>query len=126
MLGSNACRYGGEEFAVVLAGTPADLAYRYGTSIRDAVARLCPESQAAPVVVTMSGGLSCSEEWAADYPLTPAELLETADRALYVAKSTGRNRIIAFANPNGPSRGAKFPSNHSPGTDEGPLLGAQD
>lgn len=125
-VGGNACRYGGEEFAVVLAGTPVSLAHRYGATIRDAVTRLCPGGQTAPVRVTLSGGLSCTEEWAADYPLTPAELLETADRALYVAKSTGRNRIIAFTNPNGPASRSKLPSNHFPEPGDGPLLGAQD
>ncbi len=95
--GAAACRYGGEEFAVVLPGTPIDLACRYGESLRQAVAELHPTAESGPVSVTLSGGVSCTDEWSDVIPLTPGELLETADRALYVAKSTGRNRIVAFS-----------------------------
>lgn len=97
--GAAACRYGGEEFAVILPGTPIDLACRYGETIRQAVAEMQPTGDLGPVNITLSGGVSCSNEWPVAFPLTSREMLETADRALYVAKSTGRNRIVAFSRP---------------------------
>lgn len=102
--GATACRYGGEEFAIVLPGTPIELAFRYGESLREAVAELQPMSESGPVAITLSGGVACTEEWPETSPPVPGEMLETADRALYVAKSTGRDRIVAFTRPHVASR----------------------
>jgi two-component system, cell cycle response regulator len=77
-------RYGGEEFAAVLPGCSAGLALQVAERLRVAV-------QDAPtdVQVTASCGV-------ATYPydgIDVAALLSAADRALYVSKRTGRNRV---------------------------------
>jgi diguanylate cyclase (GGDEF)-like protein len=78
-------RWGGEEFAVLMPATPITTAMTLAERLRKKVAdaNLCGHS------VTISGGLSgwrpgCSGE----------ELLGTADRALYRAKTQGRNTIV--------------------------------
>ncbi|WP_229074162.1 diguanylate cyclase [Actinoplanes sp. DH11] len=83
-------RYGGEEFAVVLPdheGQAAELAER----IRQAVSADPVATQAGPVTVTISVGLARLEP--GDTSLD--ELLARADHALYRAKETGRNRVVA-------------------------------
>lgn len=92
-----ACRYGGEEFVLVL--LDADLAAGLPT-----VERVCREIKRKQCVyrgqtlpgITVSAGL-------AQYPVhgtSPEELLRAADEALYAAKNAGRDRIeISSAHP---------------------------
>ncbi|MBG0567242.1 diguanylate cyclase [Actinoplanes sp. NEAU-A11] len=82
-------RYGGEEFAVVLPdhdGHATELAER----MRQAVSAEPVQTQAGPVTVTISVGLTRLEP--GDTSLD--ELLARADHALYRAKETGRNRVV--------------------------------
>jgi diguanylate cyclase (GGDEF)-like protein len=123
--GSTACRYGGEEFAVVLPGTPLSLGHRYAESVRTAVAALRPGGEHAPVSVTLSGGIVCTEEWPAEFSLTASKVLETADRALYVAKSKGRNQIVAFGDPYGSRPGDSWPGAAAVADDQS-VFGAED
>ena len=46
----------------------------------------------APSLVTVSGGVSC---WTPGSPLSPLDIIQQADEALFEAKSAGRNRIHA-------------------------------
>jgi diguanylate cyclase (GGDEF)-like protein len=83
-------RYGGEEFAVVLAGRPgsdAELADR----MRTAVASTSVDTAAGPIRVTVSIGIA--ERHPDDAEL--GALLGRADQALYRAKQAGRNRVVA-------------------------------
>lgn len=88
-----ASRYGGEEFVVVLPGTPKDAALRIAEKIRKAI-----EAHAFPVGngssqqsrVTVSGGVAAFLEDGRD----TQEILGAADQALYRAKRTGRNRVV--------------------------------
>lgn len=87
-----AARYGGEEFAVVLGDTDLDDARGIGENIRRAVEALdLPHSGSAEFgVVTVSVGV------AAVVPMPEVEvatLISLADKALYRAKSNGRNRL---------------------------------
>jgi diguanylate cyclase (GGDEF)-like protein len=85
------CRYGGEEFVVVLPGLTLTEANAVAERIREAIQRDCgPSVKEVPgMKVTMSIGLAALEQGAK----TPAELIDHADHALYVAKKTGRNRV---------------------------------
>jgi diguanylate cyclase (GGDEF)-like protein len=85
-----ACRYGGEEFTLVLQEADAGLALDRAEEIRRAAHHMAIEyrrQQLGPV--TCSIGI-------ASYPLhgdTPDQLIRRADRALYVAKGQGRDRV---------------------------------
>ena len=79
-------RYGGEEFVIILPQCEREAAFQVAERVREAIA-LKPATKVG--AVTASIGL-------ATYP-TPArtkeELIEMADRAMYMAKDAGRNRV---------------------------------
>jgi two-component system cell cycle response regulator len=81
-----ASRFGGEEFVVLLPGASADRATHTADRLRLAVA-----ASPAPVPVTISAGVATFPAHAA----TGAQLIALADRALYEAKRSGRNRVVA-------------------------------
>ncbi len=84
-------RQGGEEFAVLLPGAAPPAALEIAERLRAAVQALAiPHAGNGAGVVTVSVGVACN--WPkAGQPLT--DLFEHADRALYRAKNTGRNRV---------------------------------
>jgi diguanylate cyclase (GGDEF)-like protein/PAS domain S-box-containing protein len=97
--GDTAARLGGEEFVLVLPGAGREQALERAERIRRAVAagRLVLDGEG--VAVTVSIGVAvCPADGAA-----AATLLAAADRALYTAKATGRDRVVA-AVPDGPAR----------------------
>lgn len=86
-----ACRYGGEEFAVILPGTPLGQASKVAERIRAAVESLMLEDEAGqPLQVTMSLGVA---GFVASQTCTPSRLIDAADAELYSAKAAGRNRV---------------------------------
>jgi diguanylate cyclase (GGDEF)-like protein/PAS domain S-box-containing protein len=90
--GDSVARYGGEEFVVLLPDTDELGAALMGERIRDSVARLAIEHRASPLgVVSVSVGIAATEPRAPDGG--PDALLRLADRALYEAKSRGRNAV---------------------------------
>ena len=84
-------RIGGEEFAVFLPGAGSQEATEIAERIRGSVEALRfrpgPEAGILPITVSI-GGASASRE-----PVI-SDLLKTADRNLYRAKNTGRNRTV--------------------------------
>ena len=86
--GDRAGRIGGEEFLVVMPLTAGTAARTAGERLRSAVEH-CGVHYADGSPVTVSIGVSSAH--AAD---TPESLLARADRALYQAKSAGRNKVI--------------------------------
>jgi diguanylate cyclase (GGDEF)-like protein len=90
----SACRYGGEEFAVIAPETPKQGAIGLA-------GRLCNriESAAFDKVEVMPGGKFTVSIGVAAYPedaATKSDLIERADRALYRAKTSGRNRVMSW------------------------------
>ena len=89
-----ACRYGGDEFCILLPETDAAGARAIAERIRTAVAELVADGEGAPVRTTASIGLAV-------HPLHDGGdlkgLLRAADQALYRAKRQGRDRVVPWA-----------------------------
>ena len=82
-------RVGGEEFVVLLPRTSVENARIMAERMRNAVSGLrIPHAESAERIVTISAGVSGSSA-----PGSAAEMLAGADKALYRAKSHGRNRV---------------------------------
>jgi two-component system cell cycle response regulator len=90
-----ACRFGGEEFVVVMPDTSAEIAQKVAERIRAEIAMtpFVVGRAGTTVPLTVSVGVS-SLKRGAD---TVLDLLKRADLALYEAKSSGRNRVVAPA-----------------------------
>jgi diguanylate cyclase (GGDEF)-like protein len=102
------CRYGGEEFAVLLPGAGPDDALRVAQRLHAAIGTQPVDSVAGPQRVTVSVGLAEPGPEALD------GLLQRADDALYRAKKTGRDRVATVPSSAGPD-GAD-PDGADPGT----------
>jgi diguanylate cyclase (GGDEF)-like protein len=86
-----ACRYGGEEFALVLADTSADGALARASQLREQVHQLSLSFRRQALgPVTISIGIATVPLHAS----TADTLLRVADRALYRAKHEGRDRVV--------------------------------
>ena len=88
------CRYGGEEFLVIL--PDADLAYsqQRTESLRQTLGQLSLEDNGQQLGhLTASFGLASFPT----YAQTSRELLQKADQALFLAKQQGRDRVIVYS-----------------------------
>ncbi|HEX8950086.1 MAG TPA: diguanylate cyclase [Dissulfurispiraceae bacterium] len=92
-----AFRYGGEEFAVILPSTTAGDAVHVAERIREEMAGYSFGEGSASFRVTISIGVSACP----DYASTARELILTADKALYHAKRTGKNKVVLAADAEG-------------------------
>ncbi len=89
-----ACRFGGEEFAMVLAETHLDVALRRAEALRLAIHGLHAHHGTAILEgLTVSIGVTAGS----GEGLTPDRLLREADTALYEAKARGRDCCVAYA-----------------------------
>jgi diguanylate cyclase (GGDEF)-like protein len=92
--GDIACRFGGEEFAVLLTETPLDVALRRAEALRPTVRGLHARHGSTVLEgITVSIGVTAG----AGEGLTPEQLLQEADAALYEAKARGRDCCVAFS-----------------------------
>jgi diguanylate cyclase (GGDEF)-like protein len=88
-----AARLGGEEFALILYGSTLLQAKCRAEELRDAVAsNLALEHSASQIANVLTVSIGVTQATPTD---TMASLYKRADDALYQAKSTGRNRVIA-------------------------------
>ncbi len=91
-----AIRLGGEEFAVLLPTTSAEAAITHGERIRAAVRKLDIQHTSAPLGrVSVSVGVASATRFdAVSAEVMFDRLMQVADEALYVAKNTGRDRVV--------------------------------
>lgn len=87
------CRYGGEEFTVILRDTAHRGAILVAERMREAIAGLELKTGRRIVPITASIGIGGSDEFRDETQLSPEALMERADQALYQAKEKGRNRV---------------------------------
>ena len=86
-------RFGGEEFAVITRGINLAGAYQLAERLRLALAGMPIAVDGKTIPVTLSAG--CASMTCCPAPVTPTELIRVADRRLYLAKTSGRNRVVA-------------------------------
>jgi two-component system cell cycle response regulator len=88
-------RLGGEEFGMLLKGSPLAIGARLAEELRQRIAALRFDTDKGPITLTCSFGVS--ERKPGD---SIDDLLKRADVALYAAKTSGRNRVVT-ADPGG-------------------------
>jgi diguanylate cyclase (GGDEF)-like protein len=103
-------RFGGEEFILLLPETDADDAVTVSEKLRMALASV--EVPSVPRPITASFGVAAMPADGSE----PSALLRSADRALYLAKAGGRNRVETIAtHPAEPEERANGSRGHAPG-----------
>ncbi len=84
------CRYGGEEFVIVLPTANAETSQARAESIRTKIKELTVIHQGRPMgMLTISVGVAVFPE----HGVSPKELMSAADAALYEAKRSGRDQV---------------------------------
>jgi diguanylate cyclase (GGDEF)-like protein len=91
--GDIVCRYGGEEFCVLLPNTDEDTAYTWTEQLRQKIAATTLEVGAHELRVTSSFGIAAKSP--AIY--RQEDLVRKADDSLRAAKLAGRNRVVSWA-----------------------------
>lgn len=97
--GDVACRFGGEEFVVLMPGASLEVAAERAETWRLAFAKLKIAPETLNLNATFTVGV-------ASYPLNAAsveKVLEAADRAMYAAKAAGRDRVAMAIAPKYPA-----------------------
>ncbi len=84
-------RYGGDEFVLVLPETSAAGTHRLAERIRNGISRRLWELRGGKMRLTISGGVAGFPEVGI---VTPEDLIDRADQALYEAKAAGRNKVF--------------------------------
>lgn len=90
-----ACRYGGEEFVLVMSHAPHDIVLHRAENLREGVARLGIDYEGrvvGPITVSVGVGIF------PDHGDSVDAVLRAADAALYQAKQLGRNRVVVGGN----------------------------
>ncbi len=84
-------RYGGEEFLIILKNTEIKVAEEIAQKLRKVVEAITWEFTIEPLAITASFGIASTRTVQSD---DSEDLIRAADRALYVAKNRGRNRVV--------------------------------
>ena len=89
------CRYGGEEFVIFMPNAPIEVAYQRSETLRNEIANTFLEYEDLHLKTSFSAGV-------AGFPMhggTSDAILNAADKALYQAKNSGRNRVVIYESP---------------------------
>lgn len=88
------CRYGGEEFCLILRGMPQGVAEEFAERVRGRIERECGAAvrEVQGLRITGSVGLAVLARGTS----TPVELIDQADKAMYRAKRGGRNQVCVY------------------------------
>jgi diguanylate cyclase (GGDEF)-like protein len=89
------CRFGGEEFAVLLPNCRPEEGRQRAEQLRVTIAGITAYQGTTKATVSASFGISSTSESGHDL----GQLLAHADAALYEAKRTGRNRVVVHGQP---------------------------
>jgi diguanylate cyclase (GGDEF)-like protein len=92
--GELVCRYGGEEFCVLVSAMDTGQASAFADGMRQQIESTCGQAviPGEAARITASFGVACMGSGAS----TLAEMIKQADQALYLAKNTGRNRVCRY------------------------------
>ncbi len=98
--GDVVCRYGGEEFALLLPETDVESARWVAERIRHRISETRCELDGTSISLTLSAGVA---GMVPEPGLDPLRLLAAADSALYQSKQEGRNRVTVAGKPAAPN-----------------------
>ncbi|QBG37502.1 bacteriohemerythrin [Litorilituus sediminis] len=84
-------RIGGEEFVIVMPNTSLDSAKQFAERLRKSIAELEIEVDGNQVSLTVSIGVS---QWHAEQFINAETFIAHADKSLYQAKKSGRNKVV--------------------------------
>ncbi|GAB4494724.1 MAG: hypothetical protein Fur0016_31940 [Anaerolineales bacterium] len=90
-----ACRYGGEEFCIIMVGAPLPIAWQRAESWRKHFAEFALDYKHHILQATLSIGIAVYPEHGAN----ANKVIRAADQALYAAKQAGRNRVEIAPTP---------------------------
>ncbi|MCQ3936841.1 MAG: hypothetical protein DPW18_07310 [Chloroflexi bacterium] len=88
-----ACRYGGEEFLLALQGASLDAAIQHAEKLRILFSNLTIAHEGREIKATISLGVASYPAHGRQY----SEVISKADKALYISKNTGRNRVTVWS-----------------------------
>ena len=89
-------RYGGEEFCIALPNAGLDKGNEVAEKLRSNIEVSSKDFAEKDMTITASFGVSNAEAYMANV----TDLLEHADKALYIAKESGRNRVVTWVEGN--------------------------
>ncbi len=92
--GDVVCRYGGEEFVILMPNAPLEIGYERAETWRQDFSETPIDYEGMKFSATFSAGVATFPQ----HGLTGDSILQAADKALYRSKNGGRNQVTAFAN----------------------------
>ncbi len=95
--GDIACRYGGDEFVVVLSNVAVEIALERAEKLRESIAKHYIVYKNKKVSISVSIGIAAFP----GHGSSGEVLLQKADQALYQAKQKGKNRIVVYSEERG-------------------------
>lgn len=90
--GDVVCRYGGEEFVILMPGASLEMAYERAEAWRQDFSETAIEYEGMKLYATFSAGAAAFPQ----HGLTDEAILQAADRALYRSKDAGKNKVTMY------------------------------